>query len=409
MACLVGIAATACREESSPRPALLLSQAQFVKKPLPDGTTKTVPGPAKLTVVYPGEHRRTHEVIEDADANVFHKAVPCELPGHPPGILTIGANKAPSPATLKLWQRTSNGWTATLLWEARFGGSFNRLRDVEIGDVTGDGQADVVVATHDQGVVVVLERRGAAWEPTEIDRRPNTFVHEIEIGDLDADGRNEVFATPSEPNKVDGTPQPGWVIMYAHEGGNFERRVVAQFQTRHVKEILVADVDEEGPPELYAVLEVQLGKKIAPGVEREEVEIHQYRFTDAEPVGVKVATLPDKQCRFLHAGDVDGDGKTDMVASAFYSGIWLIKPDGAAWARRLIDPDSSGYEHASALADIDGDGRLEIYAAADKQGALRRYEWTGSEFKRSKLFDLGSGHITFGLVACRDTRRLNAR
>jgi hypothetical protein len=41
----------------------------------------------------------------------------------------------------------------------------------------------LAVATHDQGVVAVVKPSGDGWEVMEIDSEPNTFVHEIEVGD----------------------------------------------------------------------------------------------------------------------------------------------------------------------------------------------------------------------------------
>ena len=389
--------------------ALLLAQAQFVKETDAGSRHRVVPGPAKLTFVYPRSGGWATEVLEDPDSNVFHKAMPFGLPGERPGILTIAANAAPQPAILKVWRRGPDGWSGTILWQARFGGKFNRLRDVEIGDVTGDGRPDIVIATHDQGVVAVLQKGAGAGEATEIDRRSETFVHEIEIGDVDGDGRYEIFATPSAPNKVDGTPQPGWVVMYQRDGAKFSRRVVDEFSARHVKEVLVADVKGAGRPSLYVILEAQLGRSVTPGGNEDNVEIREYRFTGSEPVGTSIATLPDKQCRFLNAGDVDADGNAELIASAYNSGLWIIKPAGEKWTTDLIDRGSSGYEHATALADMDGDGMLEIYVAADDQQQLRRYRWIGEEFERTDLCNLTKGDITFGLMPCLNATCLGGR
>ena len=120
-------APTPPQREPERNAALLLSQAQFITKTNASGKKSVVPGPAKLTVVYADGGRWTPEKIEDPDANVFHKAMPVDLPGLGPGILTIGANAAPEPGTLKFWRRTQDGWSATQLWGAKFGGKFNRF------------------------------------------------------------------------------------------------------------------------------------------------------------------------------------------------------------------------------------------------------------------------------------------
>src|SRR5436190_582523 len=154
-------------------------------------------------------------IVEDPDSNAFHKAMPWD-----DGLLTIGANQA----MLKTWRFANGAWSATTHWNPKFGGKFDRLRDIERGDVDGDGKDDLVIATHDQGVIAVVHPE-QNWRVEEVDRQPDTFVHEIEIGDVDGDGVAEFFATPSKPNKLD-EEQPGQVIMYRHGPGGFSRSVV---------------------------------------------------------------------------------------------------------------------------------------------------------------------------------------
>ena len=82
--------------------------------------------------------------------------------------------------------------------------------------------------------------------------------------------------------------------------------------------------------------------------------------------------------RFLTVGDIDGDGKKEMVAASFSKGLWLLRPGknpNEEWSKESIDRNSGGFEHASLLTDLDKDGKDELYVAADKQGELRRYVW----------------------------------
>jgi hypothetical protein len=286
---------------------------------------------------------------------------------------------------VKLWRKTPAGLTAERVWAAVFGGKHNRMRDAEVGGLFAAGEPDLAIATHDQGVVGVLRpEAGSTYRVFEIDREKDTFVHEIEIGDLDGDGTLEVYATPSEPNRLDGTPQSGKVVRYI-PGKREGRVVVADLGDRHAKEILVKDVDGDGRDELYVSVEGEFRD----GKLESSVEIRRYDAGTAPTAGVVIATLPDHLTRFLTAGDVDGDGKKEMVAAAFKSGLWLLRPGADArgkWQVTSIDKESSGFEHAALLTDLDGDRVDELYVASDDQGEIRRYVWTGKEFARATIY-----------------------
>jgi hypothetical protein len=259
------------------------------------------------------------------------------------------------------------------------------MRDAEVADLYGDGKATLAVATHDQGVVAILRPEGDGFSVEEIDREADTFVHEIEVGDLDGDGTLEVYATPSEPNKLDGSPQSGHVVRYVPARGE-GRVVVADLGDRHAKEILVEDVDGDGRDELYVSIEghVSEAKELV-----SPVEIRRYDAGTDASEGRLIGVIDDRLCRFLTAGDVDGDGQKELVAATFSKGVWLFRPGDAEdqpWPGELIDADSAGFEHAAILADLDGDGTDELYVASDRHKEVRRYVWNGSGFDRETIY-----------------------
>ncbi len=354
---------------------LLLAMALFGENE--DGSPK--PLPARLGILTADNGTWSYGWLDDPESNVFHKAMAYGNAGGPAGILTLGG----SAAAVKLWDAAGQSET---LWEADFGGSFSRMRDAEVGDIYGDGTSAIAVATHDQGVVAVL-RPGASGGFTveELDRRPDTIVHEIELGDLDGDGVIEIYATPTAPNQVDGKPQPGSVVRYvpAQKQGPEE---VATLGYRHAKEILVADIDRSGRPELYVSVEGAAGGK---------VEIRRYEAGTDPKKGVIVATLPGKLCRFLTAGDVDGDGDIEMVAATHKNGLWLLLPGPEKWEIELIDRDSSSFEHASILLDLDGDGRDELYVASDNEAEVRRYAWGAERWDKEIVLKHAEGFAGF--------------
>jgi hypothetical protein len=239
------------------------------------------------------------------------------------------------------------------------------------------------VATHDQGVVATVRPGAEGWDVVELDRQDDTIVHEVELGDLNADGVLEIYATPSAPNKLDGTPQPGEVVRYV-PGADEGRVVVAALGDQHAKEILVTDMDQDGIDELYVSVEF---------VDGGQVEIRRYDADTDPAAGTVVAELPDKLCRFLTAGDADGDGTPEMVAAAHKSGLWLLRPgaDGAEWTVSQIDADSGGFEHASIFTDLDGDGRDELYVANDNGSEINRYLWQDGAFVKETLYTHPAG------------------
>lgn len=359
---------------TGPAPTLLLAEAQFVKV---DGKPK--PGPALLTMWAKNGDQWTSSTLEDPDSNVFHKA----LPDGKGGFYTIGAEQA----FLKHWTRKDGAWVGEALWNPKWEGKWQRLRDVELGDVTGDGQDDFVIATHDYGVLGVGSFNAEGkLEVTELRKQPETIVHEIELCDVDGDGKKEFFATPSARNQSSGKSQPGQVVMYKFLDGKWEESVLDDFPDSHAKEILCADVDGGGPAEFFSVVEAHTELVDGKAEIKNPVEIRQYRWKGAKVEHTVVATIQDKQTRFLVPGDFDHDGKTDLMAAAMKTGIWhLTQQADGTWKSTNIEDDSSGFEHATWGADLDGDGKLELYVASDEQRELRRYTYNAATTGFDKL------------------------
>ncbi len=358
--------AGACRSAREPQ-ALLLALATFQKSASPP-----VADPARLGFLTYGGEKWSYRQIEDPQSRVFHKAMVYEISPGKRGIVTAGGTRA----ILKLWRP---GETPESIWEADFGGKFSRMRDVEAADLFHDGRRALVVATHDQGVVAIVRPRPqGGFSVQELDRQPETIVHEVETGDLDQDGVLEVYATRSRPNFLDGTPQPGEVLRYV-PGRGLKREVVAALGSRHAKEILCEDVDGDGCDELYVSVEA---------VDGGQVEILRYDAHTPPASGIPIATLEDSLCRFLTAGDVDGDGKRELIAATHRSGIWLLRPGPdprSRWHVESVDRDSSGFEHAALLTDLDGDRTDELYVANDQAGEVNQYRWRDGRFHKVRL------------------------
>lgn len=371
-----------------PYPTLLLAQAWFTRE---DGKPK--PAPARLEIWRKTPDGWERSRLEDPDSNVFHKALPYE-----DGLITIGAEKA----MIKKWTREGTEWKSTLIWERNWGGKFQRIRDLEIGDVDGDGKPELVIASHDFGVVAVIEPEladGKGAGVTELDLLADTFVHEIELGDVDGDGKLEIYATPSERNKANAS-QPGLVVSYRYIDGKYVRTVMEDEPGTHAKEILAADLDGDGKSEVFSVFEAEVENKQV----KRPVLIRQYLpKADGSFEKVDVSSIEDRQTRFLLHGDIDGDGYQELVAAAMKSGLWMLRSadKGKTWEKSLIDDKSSGFEHASLLTDLDGDGQLELYVAADDQREVRVYTYdrAAKTWSKEVIGALDDSTLTWNVTA----------
>ena len=97
----------------------------------------------------------------------------------------------------------------------------------------------------------------------------------------------------------------------------------------------------------------------------------------------------------------DPNDPPKMVAAGKDSGLWLLRSAEGAWSRTRIDADSKGFEHATILADLDGDGRDELYTASDDHGEVRRYVWMGDGFGREVIYRRpggGGAALTWNLM-----------
>ena len=185
--------------------------------------------------------------------------------------------------------------------------------------------------------------------------------------------------------------------MYKWDGKSYVRSVVVAMDKTHAKEILVTDLDKNGRDELYVVNEaVKIGSAIIT-----PVQIVRYTKGEGETLERKVIhSIQDAQTRFLVSGDFNGDGTLDLVAASMKAGLWFIERDAQdQWSASLIDAQSSGFEHSAYGADLDGDGALELYVAADDQRTLNAYVFKDGAFQKEKIGDIPVNTITWNIVS----------
>ena len=183
----------------------------------------------------------------------------------------------------------------------------------EVMDVDGDGDPDYVGAVYSPGPVFWLERPDDPlrdrWTMRIVDSEVNG-THGLVKGDIDGDGRTDLAGNSAQPKD----PYPNSLVWWR-----------------------------------------------VPDKPRSAEEWIRYVFADQDAPGLS---------HYLGVGDLDGDGKQDVVSAgkdAVTGGgnwfAWWKQPeDGSTpWLKRTLAVNETGATNALP-ADLNGDGKMDIFA-----------------------------------------------
>jgi len=103
--------------------------------------------------------------------------------------------------------------------------------------------------------------------------------------------------------------------------------------------------------------------------------------------------------RSFAAGDIDGDGRTALAVGTRALGaagleetalfVYRFDPIVRAWQRETVDTSGPLGFHCVAIGDVDGDGRLEIIASDDWRGEIKIYKRRDNGWQRTTVYAAG--------------------
>ncbi|MEM7306982.1 MAG: VCBS repeat-containing protein [Planctomycetota bacterium] len=243
-----------------------------------------------------------------------------------------------------------------------------RTLAVQLGDLNGDGRADLLASVEPGDVHVALAAGGELGAPSPVaTSRP---VRDLALADVDLDGALDLA----------GAAEDGSLLLLGDGAGGLVEHASATFtHTVQLPEIQVVDFDASGQLDLVVGdgeacdggrLLVAYGGGGGALAATEEVELH------VPHTGFSVC-------------DLDGDGDDDLAIgmgfpSFFIPGSSLCPTPGFAEHVILVEREVGGLELATAvtppardfaLTDVNGDGDLD--AAIVDGGALRTFENDG--------------------------------
>ncbi|MED5462432.1 MAG: VCBS repeat-containing protein, partial [Pseudomonadota bacterium] len=237
--------------------------------------------------------------------------------------------------------------------------------DVMVADMDADGDLDIVSASSGDNTIAWYENDGAAdptWSAVDIATSANG-AYSVDVADMDGDGDLDIVSASDTDNTI------AW---YEHDGAADPSWTAADIATNvdGARGLSVADMDGDGDFDIVSAA-------------RDDDAIDWFENDGAaDPTWTKanIATTADGALD-AKVADMDGDGDMDIIsASHLDDTIAWYENDGAAdptWTAANIATDADGAVDLEA-ADMDGDGDMDIVAGSRLDDTVSWYENDGA-------------------------------
>ena len=245
--------------------------------------------------------------------------------------------------------------------------SFVFGRDVDVGDMDGDGHLDVLSSATGIGPCLSWHRNaagdGSTWTSTTIpfvgysggQTSGLSVVPFSALGDIDGDGDLDVLSSGShyQPSIGSSFRALAWHENLSGDGSSW---VQHDIRRTTCSELALADLDGDG--DLDAVVSDVAGAIATTWI---------YTNDSGDGSAWTRFQIPDgTSSRFVAPADVDGDGDMDIVATYASSGIvWHDNAvgDASTWIEREIFASGGGFTFSFVVpADVDGDGDTDAFS-----------------------------------------------
>jgi hypothetical protein len=264
---------------------------------------------------------------------------------------------------------------------ARFEAS-QQTFDVAVVDVDADGDCDVLTLANSSAALTVHENPGNGRFKQLVRYEVASLSDALESADIDNDGDVDIVVN----GEVDIASNDAVVKILKNNGNGTFAPAVDYSPPRNFADMKLRDLNGDGYVDLL----------LAP-----DGNYPSYHFATALNLGNGTFAPAAVRQLFacgegtIDAADLDGDGDRDVVLTEEEScaggapvRIYIMRNDGNQVFTQMADIVVSGLPHGLALADVTGDGKIDVITALS----------TGMGVYP------GNGNLTFGAMIVSTTR-----
>ncbi|MCC5824285.1 MAG: VCBS repeat-containing protein [Phycisphaerales bacterium] len=239
--------------------------------------------------------------------------------------------------------------------------SENGARAVFAADMTGNGATDIITGRRN-GSVTIWENDGAPI-PTFTPRIINSasdFIRSLYVADLNGNGLPDILSASINDNTI------AW---YRNNGNNTYTRIVITNQAFGARSVFAADMNGNGHMDVLSASE-------------SDNSIRWYKNDGATnpTFDARLVTNQASGASSVYAADINGNGRMDILSSARlgFEVAWYENTggDNPTFTRRVISTSQRRTE-SSVAVDMTGNGRMDIVVAATNDDRVSWFENLG--------------------------------
>lgn len=260
----------------------------------------------------------------------------------------------------------NDGTPAVGLWTAHIISNLGDNNEtVYVADVDSDGDMDVLSASCGDNTVAWHENNGAQSFTRHIISSVEGCAVGVETADVDGDGDLDILTTALQNSRL------AW---YENNGSqSFTRHIVATNATRAVL-LRAADLDNDGDMDLVSE---EHGDEDGARADNKFVGYENDGAQNFTPYIIAVVGNSTNAPDFggFAVADMDGDGRLDVIPGVSATLAWY-KNDGTPavgpWVAHTVSTTANA--NAVVAGDLDGDGDLDLLASTTALDKIAWYE-----------------------------------